>query len=105
MVASDACWGGDAKLDDIKALAEAGVTADVPVPTPRDKTCDPHAPQPADPAAIANWCERMGTDQAKAIYQERAATAECCNAQARNRGLRQFLVRGIDKVRNVALYY
>jgi len=97
--------GGYAKLDDIKALAEAGVTAYVPVPTPRDKARDPHAPQKADAPAIADWRERMGTDQAKAIYKERAATAECCNAQARNRGLRQFLVRGLDKVRNVALWH
>jgi hypothetical protein len=29
----------------------------------------------------------MGTDRAKAIYKDRAATAECVNAQARNRGL------------------
>ncbi|HKM62605.1 MAG TPA: IS1182 family transposase [Acidisphaera sp.] len=97
--------GGYAKLDDIKALAEAGVTAYVPVPTPRDKTRDPHAPQQADAPAIADWRERMGTEQAKEIYKERAATAECSNAQARNRGMRQFVVRGIDKVRNVALWH
>jgi hypothetical protein len=29
----------------------------------------------------------MGTDEAKAIYKNRAATAECVNAQSRNRGL------------------
>jgi len=40
----------------------------------------------------------MGTEQAKEIYKERAAAAECSNAQARNRGLRQFVVRGLDKV-------
>src|SRR5208283_3922789 len=63
--------GGYAKLDDIKALAEAGVTAYVPVPTPRDKTRDRHAPQQADAPAIADWRERMGTEQAKEIYKER----------------------------------
>jgi len=97
--------GGYAKLDDIKALAAAGVTAYVPVPTPRDKTRDPYAPQPADAPAIADWRERMGTEQAKEIYKERAAAAECSNAQARNRGLRQFVVRGLDKVRNVAVWH
>ena len=40
---------------------------------------------------------RMGTAEGKDIYKERAATAECVNAIARNRGLRQFLVRGIPK--------
>ena len=39
----------------------------------------------------------MATEEAKAIYRQRAATAECVNAQARNRGLTRFLVRGIDK--------
>lgn len=47
----------------------------------------------------------MRTDEAKAIYKERAATAECVNAQARNRGLRQFNVRGKDKVRCVLLLH
>jgi hypothetical protein len=63
--------GGYAKLDDIKALAEAGVTACVPVPAPRDKTRDPHAPQHADAPAIADWRERMGTEQAREIYPGR----------------------------------
>ena len=97
--------GGYTKLDDIKALAEAGVTAYVPVATPRDKTRDPYAPQPSDAPAIAAWRERMGTEEAKTIYRQRAATAECANAQARNRGLRQFVVRGLDKVRTIALWH
>ncbi|MCB9967877.1 MAG: transposase [Geminicoccaceae bacterium] len=36
--------------------------------------------------------------------RDRAATIECVNAQVRNRGLRQFLVRGLKKVRAVALW-
>ena len=40
---------------------------------------------------------QVGTADAKETYKERAATAECVNAIARNRGLRQFLVRGIPK--------
>jgi Transposase DDE domain len=47
----------------------------------------------------------MATDAAQAIYQERAATAECVNAQARNRGLQQFGVRGLRKVRAVLLWF
>ena len=38
-------------------------------------------------------------------YKQRAATVECVNAQARNRGLTRFLVRGTDKVKAVALCY
>ncbi len=47
----------------------------------------------------------MATAAAKAIYKERAATAECVNAQARNRGLTRFLVRGIDKAKAVATWH
>ena len=97
--------GGFAKLDDIDTLAEAGVTTYVPVPAPRDRTRDRHMPRPDDPPTVAAWRKRMGTDEAKAIYKERAATAECVNAQARNRGLIRFLVRGLDKVKAVALWH
>ncbi len=54
---------------------------------------------------IAEWRRRMGTPEAQEIYKERASTAECVNAIARTRGLRQFLVRGLSKVRAVALWF
>ncbi|PYQ25488.1 MAG: hypothetical protein DMF56_27460 [Acidobacteria bacterium] len=47
----------------------------------------------------------MTTDEAKQIYKERAATAELVNAQCRAQGLWQFLVRGTEKVRSVALLH
>jgi IS5 family transposase len=47
----------------------------------------------------------MGTPEAQALYKERAATAECVNAQARQRGLQQLLVRGLAKVRAIALWH
>jgi hypothetical protein len=54
---------------------------------------------------VAAWRENMGTEQAKEIYRQRASTAECVNAIARNRGLRQFTVRGLQKVNSVLLWY
>ena len=47
----------------------------------------------------------MGTEAAKAIYRQRAATAECVNALARNRGLQRFLVRGLRKAKAVVLLF
>ena len=47
----------------------------------------------------------MGGEEAKNIYKHRAATAECVNAIARGRGLSQFVVRGLNKVKAVALWY
>ena len=97
--------GGFAKLSDITALTRAGVTPFVPVPAPRDKARDRFAPRPDDPPEVAAWRRRMASDEAKDIYKQRAATVECVNAQARNRGLTRFLVRGMDKVKAVALWH
>src|SRR3954454_22712907 len=96
---------GFAKLADIADLAHAGGVVYVPVPTPRNAERDRYAPLPGDPPEVAAWRERMNTDDAKAIYKERAQTAECANAQARNRGLKQFLVRGLEAVTATALWY
>ena len=97
--------GGYAKLDDVEALAQAGVEVYAPVPAPRDKSRDRHAILPGDTPHIAAWRKRMGGVAAKEIYKERAATAECVHAQARNRGLTQFLVRGLGKIKSVALWH
>jgi transposase len=97
--------GGFAKLDDIRALAQAGVETFVPVPTPRNPTRDRYEPLPDDPTEIAAWRKRMNTDAAKAIYKERAASVECANAQARNKGLIQFPVRGLQAVKAITLWH
>ena len=82
-----------------------GCTVYAPVPKPKDPKVDRHAPKPGDSPAVAAWRARMATEEAKAIYKERAAAAECVNAQARNRGLYRLLVRGLLKVKAVALWY
>src|SRR5947209_4177020 len=82
-----------------------GTTVYVPVPEPKDPKRDRHEPLPGDSQEIAEWRRRMKTDGAKAIYKERASTSECVNAQARNRGLLRLLVRGLEKVKAVALWY
>ena len=66
---------------------------------------DPHQRKPREPSSVGAWRERMATDEAKEIYKDRAATAECVNAIARNRGLQQFNVRGLSQVRAVLLWY
>jgi hypothetical protein len=47
----------------------------------------------------------MQAEPAKTIYRERAATIECVNAQARRRGLTALPMRGLDKVRAIALWH
>ena len=74
-----------------------------PVPKPRVAARDPHAPREGDGPGVAAWRRRMGGEAAKAVYKQRAATAECVDAQCRNRGLLRFLVRGREKAKAVGL--
>jgi transposase len=97
--------GGFSKKEDIVTAADRGTTVYAPVRKSKKADVDPHAPRADDEPAVAAWRERMATDEAKEIYKARAATAECVNAMARNRGLQQFRVRGRPKVRAVVLWY
>jgi transposase len=98
--------GGFVNLEDIEAVQSGGkCEVFAPVAKPRKDTVDRHEPKATDSEEVAGWRKRMGTDEAKAIYKERAATAECINAQARNRGLGQFTVRGLEKVKSVATWF
>ena len=96
--------GGYTSHDQIERVQEKTVVYG-PVPKPKDDTVNPHQPKPSDSDAVAAWRERMGTDEAKVIYKLRAATAECANAQARNRGLQLLPVRGLKKVKCVVLLF
>jgi transposase len=99
--------GGFAKHEDIDVAARQGegCTVYAPVPAPKDPRHDRYAPHPRDSAAVVAWRARMATEAAKALYRQRAAVAECVNAQARNRGLVRLLVRGVRKVKAIALWY
>ena len=99
--------GGYVRLEDLDQAAEAvpAVTLYMPVPKPRKKDVDPHQPKKTDTAAIAEWRQRMATEEAKTIYKSRASTIETVNAELKtNRGLKPFRVRGLTKVRCVTLW-
>ena len=66
---------------------------------------DPYARRPRDTDEMAAVRKRMGTDDAKAILKRRPSIAEFPNAESRNRGLHQFLVRGLEKVRTITLWH
>jgi transposase len=99
--------GGFVKKDDITQVSEpqGSTTVYAPVQVSKTDRRDPHTPRPDDSPAVAAWRQRMATAEAKEIYKQRAATAECVNAQARNRNLYQVRVRGGPKVRAVVLWY
>jgi transposase len=98
--------GGFANLKDITEVqGEKKCTVYAPVAKPKKEGVDRHEPKATDSEEVAEWRERMGTPEAKEIYKDRAATAECVNAQARNRGLQQLTVRGIEKVKAIATWF
>jgi transposase len=99
--------GGFAGHDDIEEVqkGESGCKVYAPVPEPKKEGVDRHEPKGTDSGEVAEWRVRMGTEEAKEIYKQRAATAECVNAQARNRGLTQLVVRGLQKVKAIALWF
>lgn len=99
--------GGFAKKEDITKVSSPQGETKVYAPVQKSKKddVDPHTPRENDSPAVAEWRTRMATDEAKEIYKERAATAECVNAIARNRGFYQVRVRGAPKVLAVALWY
>lgn len=104
--------GGFPAHEQIDAVAhKTEVYAPVPEPKAKkddegnDLAQDKHQPKLDDSMAVAQWRQRMATDEAKALYKLRAATAECVNAQARNGGLQRLAVRGRAKVRCIALLF
>jgi transposase len=102
--------GGFANHKDIEKAQSGegekkGCKVYAPVAKPKKEGVDRHAPHAGDSEQVAEWRRRMGTDEAKEIYKERAATAELVNGQARNRGLIRLLVRGVQKVKAVALWF
>jgi hypothetical protein len=61
-------------------------------------------PQGDHSAEVEAWRERMRTQEAKKQYKARAGLVENVNAQVKGRyGLTQVTVRGLDKVKSVAL--
>jgi len=99
--------GGYLRMADIEQAQRQGVELLVP-PKPARQ---PHRrgrelePKPGDSEAVLAWKRRMASAEGQAIYRQRAATSETVNADLRSyRGLTQLTVRGLAKVKCVALW-
>ena len=99
--------GGFGRPESIETLAQPPYESTVYSPPTeyKDKDGKVKEPKKDESAEKKEWRERMKTDDAKKIYRERASTIECVNALARNRGLQQFRVRGLERVRAVVLLF
>jgi transposase len=94
--------GGYVSVRDIER-SEADGTA-VYAPT-KVRPSGAQTDQRARGTGIDAWRARMSTPEGQVIYRDRAASAEWVNALARNRGLQQFRVRGLEKVRSILLWF
>lgn len=96
--------GGYVSAPEIDAVAATSVIY-APVPAPGNDKLGASEVHEQDSKAVAEWRQRMQTEQAKTIYKERASTAECVNALARERGLTRLRVRGLMKTKSVLLLF
>lgn len=95
--------GGFVNKELIGSAESAGVA--IYAPLPKNRAGEPCTYDRKDSPGVAAWQRRMTEPAATVIYHQRAATAETVNAETRTyRGLGSFLVRGLRKVRCVALW-
>ena len=96
--------GGYVKNELIEAAAAQGVAIYAPLPlVGKDGGVCMH--YRTDTPGVTAWRQRMQTEAGRAAYKERAATSETVNADLKTfRGLGGFAVRGLKKVRCVALW-
>lgn len=99
--------GGYLRMQDIEDAQEEKVKLYVPPKPARDKKNQGRELEvkAGDSEAVREWKQRMGSEEGKAIYKQRAQTSETVNADLRTyRGLTQILVRGLAKSKCVALW-
>ena len=97
-VLADGCY---TSKDDIEKLHALGIELFSPLPKSKG---DPAAAKRGDEAGTVAWRQRMVSEEGMALYRRRFAT-ERPHAHMRNRGLRQLLVRGKEKVEAVVLWH
>jgi transposase len=101
--------GGFVNIDSVTAAERDGKTkvmAQIPrAEQMRKHGNDPHAPQYRDTPEYSRFRQRMAQPENQALYKERPSIAEFPNAVCRNQGLRQFNVRGLLKVKAIALWH
>jgi transposase len=95
---------GYVDMKEIDRAESAGVAMYVPLPK-SPKTGQPVTASRWDTAGTERWRARMQTPAAEAVYRQRFPASERVNAELQERfGLRSFAVRGVRKVRCVALW-
>lgn len=99
--------GGYLVKEEVERADAEGVTLYVPPKPPRDKEArgSEYEPMAGESQTLSAWRARMGSDEGKAVYKQRASTSETVNGDLReHRGLDRLRVRGLAKVKCIALW-
>ena len=99
--------GGYMKMTDLERAQKQGVELYMPPKPARkaERRGRELEVKPGDSAAVRAWKRRMASAEGQEIYRQRAATSETVNADLRcYRGLGPMTVRGLNKMRCVALW-
>lgn len=88
---------------DIEVAAELYPNCQYYAPPKVNKRRDPKKHQKKDSQAVKRWRDLIDREDVNELYKNRCSTAEFSNAQMKQRGWREFLVRGLEKVKSCAL--
>jgi transposase len=95
--------GGFCSAEDIEWAHRASVEVYCP-PTQSKHGTNPYLPRRGDGPGVLAWRARMASQAGQVRYKVRSI-CECIHARWRNWDLRQVTVRGLKRVRVVALWY
>ena len=98
-------WNADSAYsskEDVEKAAEFFPHCNYYSPAKLKKGIDPKKIQKSDSEAVQRWRQTLDTEEMKKSYKNRCSTAEFSNAQIKNHGMVEFLVRGLRKVQAMA---
>lgn len=96
--------GGYVRLEDVERAERSGTAVYAP-PQASQNGGPSCAVRGTDSPEVASWRQRMASLEGQAVYRQRAATSETIHGDLRcYRGLGPLVVRGLSKVRCVALW-
>lgn len=99
-------WMGDSAYSakrDVETAAEFFPDCQYYAPPKTCRGIDPKKHLKRDSEAVRKWRDLIGAKEIGELYKFRCSTAEFSNAQMKQRGWREFLVRGLEKVTSSAL--
>lgn len=99
---ADAAYSGK---EDVESVNYHFPECNYYAPAKPRKGVDPKKIQKNDSEAVKKWRASLDTEEMREIYKHRCSTAEFSNAQTKNHGFVEFLVRGIEKARGMAILH